>query len=109
MKGCQETALGVDESVQSNLLKSLYPQIEPDPWNSQIYTLYSRFAHFLEHKMNCIPHLRPKNADKTASFPHLGMIAETNVKHFPSKWNLITLQRLETSIFWSDSFELMSN
>jgi len=54
--------------------------------------VYSWFAHFLAHKMNCTPHLGPKNDDKTAFFPDLGTLAETKIKHFPAKWNLTTLQ-----------------
>ncbi len=37
-------------------------------------TLNSRFGHFLEQKMNCIPHFWAKNANKMVLIPHLGQM-----------------------------------
>ncbi len=37
----------------------------------------SRFGHFLEQKMNCIPHFGVKNANKMVLIPHLVMLAWT--------------------------------
>jgi len=35
----------------------------------------SRFGHFLEQKMNCIPHFWAKNANKMVLIPHLVKMA----------------------------------
>jgi hypothetical protein len=45
-----------------------------------LHSLFSRFAYIFGHKMNCLPHLRPKNACKTVFIPHLVIMLEFKIR-----------------------------
>jgi hypothetical protein len=53
---------------------SVTPAISEDLERQEV-CLNSRFAHFFERKMNCIPHFGAKNTNKMRFIPHLDKMA----------------------------------
>ena len=94
------------ESGETGKLKrpvTLFLLIFISPWFCN-----SRFAHFLEQKVHCLAHLRPKNDDKTAFFPAKRQWLRPRPSIFPKREpdcssttrNIPTLEEVRAN-FWA--------